>query len=287
MRTRPDDDVRLWNRKEEIRIINSNADPSPQVHVPPFGFWIVFHYFDTGKWGDHRGAGKVGRGKVNETMNGKSQASKKISRRGFLKAGCLGAAAFGVTVCGGAGLVSALTPALPPVELKSFSFGEENMRKVLIAYASRTGTTVEIAEAIGKTLGGRGFPVDVHPIKENPSLAGYQAALIGSAINGGKWLPEAIDFVRANQTALQTIPVELFLVHFFFRGDSENDRRMRALYMEEVGPLAPHAPVTYFAGRFDRRTTAVGIPEWLARLTPTIDRRDWGKIRAWAETVFA
>ena len=159
------------------------------------------------------------------------------------------------------------------------------MKKVLIAYASATGSTVEVAEAIGKTLGARGFLVDVRPVKEKPSIDGYQAVIIGSAVQGSKWLPEAVEFVTANKAALQKISVVLMSVHFFFRGESGNDRKMRLAYLDPIRPLLPHATEVFFAGRFDRRTTAIGVPEWLARLTPTIDRRDWGKIRAWAEKV--
>jgi menaquinone-dependent protoporphyrinogen oxidase len=158
------------------------------------------------------------------------------------------------------------------------------MKKVLIAYASRTGTTVEIAEAIGKTLGERGFAVDVRPIQEKPSVERYQAVLIGSAIIGGNFLPEAAEFVRANGEALRKTPVALFVVHFFFRGNGETDRKTRESYLNEIRPLVPQASEVFFAGRFSRRTVTVGgVPEWMARLTPTIDRRDWGKIRAWAE----
>jgi menaquinone-dependent protoporphyrinogen oxidase len=218
-------------------------------------------------------------------MNGQSLTSIKLSRRGFLKLGCLGTAAAGATACGGAGLVIALTPDLPPVELESYSFGDGNMKKVLLAYASATGSTVEVAEAIGKALGGRGFSVDVRPAKEKPSVDGCQAVIIGSAVQGSKWLPEAVEFVTANKAALQRIPVVLMCVHFFFRGEGENDRKMRLAYLDLIRPLVPHASEVFFAGRFDRRTTAIGVPEWLARLTPTIDRRDWGKIRAWAEKI--
>ncbi|MBN1439456.1 MAG: hypothetical protein JW929_08610 [Anaerolineales bacterium] len=160
------------------------------------------------------------------------------------------------------------------------------MKKVLVAYASATGTTVGVAEAVGKTLGGRGSAVDVRPMKDNPPVAGYEAVLIGSAIQGGKPLPEALDFLRANRAALQAVPAAVFLVHFFFRSEREVDVKMRESYIEEVRQLLPAAPIRFFAGRFDGRTTAYGLPKWLVRLTPTIDRRDWGAIRAWAEGIF-
>jgi len=58
--------------------------------------------------------------------------------------------------------------------------------RILIAYASATGSTVEVAAEIGKTLGGCGFSVDVRPIRENSKIEGYQAVLVGSAVQWGK-----------------------------------------------------------------------------------------------------
>ncbi len=54
--------------------------------------------------------------------------------------------------------------------------------RTLVAYASRTGSTAEIAAEIGKTLSACGFAVDVLPIREKPQLDGYQAVVIGSAV---------------------------------------------------------------------------------------------------------
>lgn len=64
-------------------------------------------------------------------------------------------------------------------------------KRILVTYATHTGSTVDVAAAIGETLGARGFAVDVRPVKENPSVDGYQAVVMGSAVNGAKWLPEA------------------------------------------------------------------------------------------------
>ena len=52
--------------------------------------------------------------------------------------------------------------------------------RVLITYATRAGSTGEVASSIGKALHGRGFRVDVRMIKSSPSVEGYQAILIGS-----------------------------------------------------------------------------------------------------------
>ena len=37
--------------------------------------------------------------------------------------------------------------------------------KILVTYASRTGSTVGVAEAIGKTLAESGLQVDVRPMR--------------------------------------------------------------------------------------------------------------------------
>jgi len=220
-------------------------------------------------------------------MDGNHVPSKTISRRSFLRTGCLAAAAMGLTVCGGAGVVVATRSDPPPLELRSFSFGEPGGDKVLVAYASATGSTVDIAAAIGTTLGERGLAVEVRPIVEAPSLAGYQSVLVGSPVHGAHWLPEAVDFVTTNQAELNALPAALFTVHFFSRGESEGAQKRRMAYLDRVRPLVPQADVVFFGGRFDQRTVAFGLPSWLARLTPTMDVRDWDAIRAWAQAVLA
>ncbi len=84
--------------------------------------------------------------------------------------------------------------------------------KILIAYATQTGSTVGVAEAIGKTLAEKGADVDVRPIGEVTDLTPYRAIVVGSAIHDKKWLPEAMKFVRDNQAALSEKPFAAFLV---------------------------------------------------------------------------
>jgi menaquinone-dependent protoporphyrinogen oxidase len=213
--------------------------------------------------------------------------SVKTSRRRFLKIGCISLAGLGVTVCGGAGLAAALRSDLPPVDFRSFSYGEPTGARVLIAYASATGSTIDIAAEIGSTLGERGLSVDVRSLKENPPLDGYQAAVVGSPVHGGNWLPEAVEFVHANQSGLERTLAALFTVHLGHQGSDVANQKGRQAYLDRVRPLVPAVTEGYFTGCFDQRSVAMGAPAWIARLTPTMDFRDWDAIRAWASGLAA
>jgi menaquinone-dependent protoporphyrinogen oxidase len=54
--------------------------------------------------------------------------------------------------------------------------------RILVAYASRAGSTAEVAEVIGRVLREGGPEVDVCPVGDVHSLAGYDALVLGSAI---------------------------------------------------------------------------------------------------------
>ncbi|MBN1666279.1 MAG: hypothetical protein JW862_04300, partial [Anaerolineales bacterium] len=143
---------------------------------------------------------------------------KKISRREALKAGCLASAAGGLALCGATAALTGGEPA--PVDLASASYGTStNLPRVLVAYASANGSTVDVAIAIGETLSTHGLQVDVRPVEETLSVDGYQALVIGSAVQFGEWLPEALDFLARNQDTLAEMPVATFCVHITNTGD--------------------------------------------------------------------
>ena len=159
-------------------------------------------------------------------------------------------------------------------------------QRILIAYATFAGSTQEVAVDLGKTLGARGFAVDVIPAVDKPPVDDYHLVLIGSAVHGSKWLAEALEFVEANRDALKRVPVALFSV--CLSGLARDEAQLASARDTVYGPV--HAFVTpvaevLFAGKVDRRGVALGLPGWLARFFPTLDFRNWDKIRSWAQTL--
>ena len=158
-------------------------------------------------------------------------------------------------------------------------------KRILIAYATCTGSTVEVASTIGETFGKNGVSVEVKPIQDVTQIEDYQAVLIGSAVQYGNWLPEAVEFIHTNQQFLNQLPVALFCVHIRNTANDPESRQNRLAYLNQVRPLVKPVSEGFFAGRFDRRGAALLLPKWAAPFVPTIDLRKWEKMRAWAATV--
>lgn len=160
------------------------------------------------------------------------------------------------------------------------------MTQVLVAYATRCGSTREVAEEIGRALAGAGLAVDVRPVGEVDDLSPYRAVVVGSPIRGGKWLPEAVGFVRGNQEAFSRIPVAYFAVGLSLREGTEEARREAMATLKPVRDLVAPVDVGLFAGALDPRKLPL-VLRLLMRLikAPAGDFRDWAAIRAWATRI--
>lgn len=82
--------------------------------------------------------------------------------------------------------------------------------KILITYASRTGTTAAVAGRVGKVLSGLGETVTVTPMNRVTAIDGFDAVVAASPVQAGTWLPEAMEFIRRNQILLQEKPFAIF-----------------------------------------------------------------------------
>ena len=164
--------------------------------------------------------------------------------------------------------------------------------RVLVMYASRAGSTKEVAEAIGKTLAEGGLQVDVLSMDKVTDLSVYDAVVAGSAIRGSKWLPEAVGFIRKHRETLLHKPFAMFTVCITLAmSSSEQYRAAVAGWVAPVRELARPLSEGFFAGMLDFRRLPVNWDTLKLRVTvafgifPRGDRRDWHAIRAWAESL--
>jgi menaquinone-dependent protoporphyrinogen oxidase len=165
-------------------------------------------------------------------------------------------------------------------------------KNILVTYASRTGSTAGVAEAIGQTLAESGAQVEVRRMQDVQDLTPYQAVVAGSAIRGAQWLPEAKQFIQTHQATLAHKPFAAFLVCMTLAmRNGEQYRSHVATWLDPVRRLVKPVSEGLFAGGLDISK----IPSFSDRLKFRLsvlfgvwsegDYRDWDAIRAWAESL--
>jgi menaquinone-dependent protoporphyrinogen oxidase len=161
--------------------------------------------------------------------------------------------------------------------------------RILVTYATRLGSTTGVAEAIGRTLAEGGAEVEVRPMTEVEDLAPYQAVVAGSAIQGNRWLPEAMQFIRTHQAELAKKPFAAFLVCMTMAMRNPKGPEYVKTWMEPIRSLVRPVSEGLFAGVLDIQR----IPSFGDRLKFRLsvllgvwsegDHRDWDAIRKWAD----
>jgi menaquinone-dependent protoporphyrinogen oxidase len=157
------------------------------------------------------------------------------------------------------------------------------MNTILVAYATRAGSTYEIAERVAEVLRTQGAAVEVKPVSAVHELQSYSAVVVGSAIRMGHWLPEAVGFVRTNREALSRIPSAYFVVSGLLRDDTPEMRREVLTFLDPVRALLEPVRIGLFAGKLDY-STIDGFDRSIAEGVSSAqgDWRDWQAIDEWA-----
>jgi menaquinone-dependent protoporphyrinogen oxidase len=160
---------------------------------------------------------------------------------------------------------------------------------VLVAYATRYGSTQEVAEAVAATLREHGLEVNIQPMREVRSLEGYQAVVLGTAIYMFRLHKDARRFLSRHRAALAERPVAIFALGPF--NDEEKEwQAVRTQLDKEVAKFPWFTPVAreIFGGKFDpaKLRFPYNLVPYLKRL-PASDIRDWTAIRTWASNLAA
>jgi len=155
---------------------------------------------------------------------------------------------------------------------------------ILVAYASKHGSTAEIARRIAERLSERGHEVYARPVNEVDVLNRPEAVVLGSAVYAGSWRKEAVAFVERHREVLARMPVWLFSSGPL--GHHVEDAQEQPRQLDEIrGWIAPRDHRTFF-GKLDLQALSFGERMIVKAVNaPVGDFRDWEEIDAWADGI--
>lgn len=159
---------------------------------------------------------------------------------------------------------------------------------VLVTYATKTGSTTGIAQAIGEELGRMGLEAEVHPVDEVRDLHGYDAVILGSAVYIGRWRKEALRFGSKHAAELRQRPVWLFESGPTDTSADEG-KAVPAKAAAELARQIGARQHVVFGGRFGPEQVGKFTRSMIAQSdkSPYGDFRNFDRIREWARGIGA
>ncbi|MFN7036326.1 MAG: flavodoxin domain-containing protein [Bellilinea sp.] len=156
---------------------------------------------------------------------------------------------------------------------------------ILVTYATRSGSTAEVAEAIAYEIGQFCGRVDVAPVQRVRDLRPYWAVILGSPVRYARWLPEALAFLSAQRATLRLRLVGVFQLCGSLCQDTPQNREAARQAYEEMRRTFPEfrpLEVGLFAGRVSEEALLHAGHGGKSDLKPG-DWRDWEAIREWGQ----
>ncbi|QPC80507.1 flavodoxin domain-containing protein [Phototrophicus methaneseepsis] len=163
---------------------------------------------------------------------------------------------------------------------------------VLVAYATRYGSTQEVAESIAQTLYEQGFLAEIQPMQSVQILTRFDAVVLGAPMYIGKWHPDAHRFVVEHQDALKQQHVAIFALGPIST-DKEEMLGSRHQLEEELKRYDWLKTVSceMFVGRYDPAKLSIAhkllaaLPASPLHGVSATDYRNWDAIREWASAL--
>ncbi|MBY6188781.1 menaquinone-dependent protoporphyrinogen IX dehydrogenase [Marinobacter hydrocarbonoclasticus] len=169
------------------------------------------------------------------------------------------------------------------------------MNRVLILYSTVDGQTRHIAGQIQARLEALGQQVTTAELSQGAALlANADRVIIGASIRYGKFLPELMAFITANQDALSRLPSAFYCVNLVARKANKNTPDTNP-YMVKFVQQSPWKPTLLgvFAGKlnypiyrfWDRQI--IRFIMWVTK-GPTqpdtvVEYTDWGEVERFAD----
>jgi menaquinone-dependent protoporphyrinogen oxidase len=155
---------------------------------------------------------------------------------------------------------------------------------ILVAYATRYGSTQEVAKAIVETLCSSGLAVEIKLAREVRNLDGYRAVVLGAPLFMFHWHKDAHQFLTRHRKVLEERPVAVFALGPVHEPHNPQEwQNSRDQLDKELAKYPWFAPfsIEMFGGKFHPAYLRFPL-NLMAGKEPASDIRDWEAIRAWA-----
>ena len=150
---------------------------------------------------------------------------------------------------------------------------------LLVTYASKRGSTKEVAEAIAETLREHDPNVELRPVAHVVSVEAYSGVVLGGALYTGRLHKDARSFLRRNRVGLASLPVAVFALGQKTIASAELAASRAQLDHALAGvPEVEPISVATFGGVVDPAKLRFPFNRM-----PATDARDWTAIRIWAD----
>ena len=154
------------------------------------------------------------------------------------------------------------------------------LHRILVAYATKHGSTTEVAEEIAAELRADGADVDIRQARAVRDLDPYEAVILGAPLYMGRWHGDARGFLKRFDRELADRPLAVFALGPVKEDGSDVEGAQRQLDAAVAKVRVKPVDVVLFAGALNPER----LPFPLNRMARS-DVRDWIRIRAWARGV--
>ncbi len=164
--------------------------------------------------------------------------------------------------------------------------------KVLVTFASKYGSTKEVAKAVADVLCESGFAADLQPMSKVRDLEPYGAVVLGAPIYLGSWHADFRKFLARHQEGLIRRRTVIFTLGPTHTDPAEWDG-VRVQLDQEFSkyPWLKPLAAELFGGKYDPARLRIpdsllaALPASPLHGMPASDARDWQAIRAWSQKI--
>lgn len=159
-------------------------------------------------------------------------------------------------------------------------------KRVLVAYATRYGSTAETAEAVAGVLREEGLDARAMNVNEIKSVGEYDAVVLGSPAYMGKWLVDIVEFVKRFRVDLSAIPLAAFTAGCTICSGSPDDGKAAAAAVDAVRVYIDPVETGLFGGKLERKNLSFADRAIITMVgAKDGDCRNWDAVGAWAKAL--